>query len=123
MSSIQYRKETLERFTSQKYDILIVGGGITGAGVARDAALRGFTVALVEKDDFGYGTSSGSSKLVHAGLRYVANREFRLVREASIERKKILDMLPHITRPLRFLVPLHSDRRGVQDIAVQLHDL
>jgi glycerol-3-phosphate dehydrogenase len=125
MSSIQYRKETLERFTSQKYDILIVGGGITGAGIARDAALRGFTVALVDKDDFGYGTSSGSSKLVHAGLRYVANREFRLVREASIERKKILNMLPHITRPLRFLVPLHSDTRTTKNkmrLAVWLYD-
>ncbi|MHA2174136.1 MAG: FAD-dependent oxidoreductase [Candidatus Hodarchaeales archaeon] len=126
MTHIQYRKDTFENFSSQKYDILVVGGGITGAGVARDAALRGFSVALVEKDDFGYGTSSGSSKLVHAGLRYVANKEFRLVRDASIERKKILNMLPHLTRPIRFLVPLHSDTKTSKSkmrLAVWLYDI
>jgi glycerol-3-phosphate dehydrogenase len=109
MSLLKYREDTKNRMSSTEYDILVIGGGITGAGIARDAALRGFSVALVEKDDFGYGTSSGSSKIVHAGIRYVAQKEFRLVREASVERKKILEMTPHITKPLKFIVPLHSD--------------
>ena len=106
--------------------ILVIGGGITGAGIARDAALRGLSVALVEKNDFGSGTSSGSSKLVHAGIRYIGQKEFRLVREASIERKKILEMAPHITKPLKFLVPLHSDTilsKNKLRLAVWLYDL
>ncbi len=126
MKPITYRKETIEKFQSTEFDILIIGGGITGAGIARDAVLRGLSVALVEKDDFGYGTSSGSSKLVHAGLRYIGQKEFRLVREASVERKKILEMAPHITRPLKFLVPLHSDTiltKNKLRLAVWLYDL
>ena len=121
-----YREKTIEMMQSTEFDILIVGGGITGAGIARDAALRGYSVGLVEKDDFGYGTSSGSSKLVHAGLRYIGQKEFRLVREASIERKKILEMAPHITRPLKFIVPLHSDTILTKNrlrLAVWLYDL
>ena len=122
----KYREPTIQKMSKTNYDILIIGGGITGAGIARDAALRGLTVALVEKDDFGYGTSSGSSKLVHAGIRYIGQKEFRLVREASIERKKILEMAPHITRPLKFLVPLHSDTiltKKKMRLAVWLYDL
>ncbi len=126
MQPFTYREESIEKFKSTEFDILIVGGGITGAGIARDAALRGYSVGLVEKDDFGYGTSSGSSKLVHAGLRYIGQKEFRLVREASVERKKILEMAPHITRPLKFLVPLHSDtilKKNKLRLAVWLYDL
>ncbi|MCK4849505.1 MAG: FAD-dependent oxidoreductase, partial [Candidatus Heimdallarchaeota archaeon] len=126
MKPLTYRKDTIIKFQSTEFDILIVGGGITGAGIARDAALRGFSVGLVEKDDFGYGTSSGSSKLVHAGLRYIGQKEFRLVREGSVERKKILEMAPHITKPLKFLVPLHSDTiltKNKLRIAVWLYDL
>ena len=108
-NALETRNEGIYRLKSETYDILIIGGGITGAGIARDAVLRGYSVALIEKNDFGSGTSSGSSKLVHAGLRYVAQKEFGLVREASIERKKILEMAPHVTRPLKFLIPLHSD--------------
>lgn len=108
---LYYRQESIEKVQGKEYDILVIGGGITGAGIARDAALRGYSVALVEKNDFGYGTSSGSSKIVHAGLRYTAQKEFRLVREASIERKKILEMAPHLTRPIQFLIPLYSDLR------------
>jgi glycerol-3-phosphate dehydrogenase len=126
MKPLTYRKETIEKLQSKEFDILVIGGGITGAGIARDATLRGFSVGLVEKDDFGSGTSSGSSKLVHAGLRYIGQKEFRLVREASVERKKILEMAPHITRPLKFLVPLHSDTiltKNKLRLAVWLYDL
>ncbi|MHA1542719.1 MAG: glycerol-3-phosphate dehydrogenase [Candidatus Hodarchaeales archaeon] len=126
MQPFTYREDSIEKLKSTEFDIIIVGGGITGAGIARDAALRGYSVGLVEKDDFGYGTSSGSSKLVHAGLRYIGQKEFRLVREASVERKKILEMAPHITKPLKFLVPLHSDTiltKNKLRLAVWLYDL
>ena len=108
---LNYRHETIQKMQTTEFDILVIGGGITGAGIARDATLRGYSVALVEKNDFGYGTSSGSSKMVHAGIRYVIQKEFRLVREGSVERKKILEMAPHLTRPIQFLIPLHSDLR------------
>ena len=114
MNPNESRTETIKRMKSEEFDVVIIGGGINGAGIARDAVLRGFSVALIEKNDFGYGTSSGSSKLVHAGLRYVAQKEFRLVREASVERKKILEMAPHITQPLEFLIPLYSDMLTVK---------
>jgi glycerol-3-phosphate dehydrogenase len=107
--ALTYRKQTIEKTKTEKFDVVVVGGGITGAGIARDAVLRGYSVALIDKSDFGYGTSSGSSKIVHAGFRYLITKEFRLVREGSIERKKILEMAPHLTRPLKFLFPLHSD--------------
>lgn len=126
MNPNESRTETIKRMKSEEFDVVIIGGGINGAGIARDAVLRGFSVALIEKNDFGYGTSSGSSKLVHAGLRYVAQKEFRLVREASIERKKILEMAPHITQPLEFLIPLYSDMLTVKSkirLAVWLYDL
>ena len=126
MNPLSYRESTIEKLRSTEFDILVVGGGITGAGIARDAALRGYSVGLVEKNDFGFGTSSGSSKLVHAGLRYIGQKEFRLVREASIERKKILEMAPHITKPLKFIVPLHSDTilsKNKLRLAVWLYDI
>lgn len=107
--TLTYRKLTIEKMKTEEFDIVVVGGGITGAGIARDAVLRGYSVALIDKNDFGYGTSSGSSKIVHAGFRYLITKEFRLVREGSVERKKILEMAPHLTRPLKFLFPLHSD--------------
>ena len=124
--SLKYRDEVVKKLGEEKFDILIIGGGITGAGIARDAALRKLKVALIEKGDFGSGTSSGSSKLVHAGLRYLAQKEFRLVYEASREREKILEMAPHLTRPLKFLVPLHSDTKtpkGKIRLAVWLYDI
>ncbi|MEA3011431.1 MAG: glycerol-3-phosphate dehydrogenase [Sphingomonadales bacterium] len=87
------------------FDLLVVGGGINGAAIARDAAIRGATVLLVEKDDLAAHTSSASSKLIHGGLRYLENYEFRLVREALAEREILLRTAPHIVRPLRFVLP------------------
>lgn len=93
------------------YDILVIGGGINGAGVARDAAGRGFSVCLCDAGDFGGGTSSASTKLIHGGLRYLEHYEFRLVREALMEREVLWGMAPHIIRPLRFILPYHSGLR------------
>jgi glycerol-3-phosphate dehydrogenase len=87
------------------FDLLIVGGGINGAAIARDAAIRGASVLLVEKDDLAAHTSSASSKLIHGGLRYLEQYEFRLVREALAEREILLRTAPHIVRPLRFVLP------------------
>jgi D-erythritol 1-phosphate dehydrogenase len=87
------------------FDLLVVGGGINGAGIARDAAGRGLKVMLVEKDDLAQGTSSRSGKLIHGGLRYLEYREFRLVREALIEREVLMRAAPHIIWPMRFVLP------------------
>jgi glycerol-3-phosphate dehydrogenase len=108
---LHYRKQTIDEMEAKEFDILVIGGGITGAGIARDATLRGYSIALIEKNDFGFGTSSGSSKIVHAGLRYVAQKEYRLVREGSMERKKILEMTPHLSRPIQFILPAYSDMK------------
>ena len=86
-------------------DLLVIGGGINGAGIARDAAGRGMKVALVEKDDLASHTSSASTKLVHGGLRYLEHYEFRLVRESLREREVLLRIAPHLVRPLRFVLP------------------
>ena len=93
------------------YDLLIVGGGINGAGIARDAAGRGLKVLLCEKDDLAAHTSSASTKLIHGGLRYLEYYEFRLVRKALIEREVLLRSAPHIIRPLRFIMPQVSQQR------------
>ena len=90
---------------STVYDLLVIGGGINGVGIARDAAGRGAKVLLVEKDDLASHTSSASTKLVHGGLRYLEHYEFRLVRESLIERERLLGMAPHIIWPLRFVLP------------------
>lgn len=87
------------------YDIAIIGGGINGCGIARDAAGRGLSVALFEKNDLASGTSSSSTKLIHGGLRYLEHYEFRLVRESLKEREVLLSMAPHISWPLRFVLP------------------
>ncbi len=92
---------------ADEVDVLVIGGGVNGAGVARDAAGRGLSVLLCEKDDLGQGTSSRSSKLVHGGLRYLEYYEFRLVREALIERETLLKIASHIIEPMRFVLP-HS---------------
>ena len=93
------------------YDIAIIGGGVNGCGIARDAAGRGLSVLLAEKSDLASGTSSASTKLIHGGLRYLEHYEFRLVRESLKEREVLLRMAPHIIRPLRFVLPHHRALR------------
>ena len=90
-----------------EFDIIIIGGGINGAGIARDASGRGYSVALIEMNDLASGTSSWSTKLIHGGLRYMEQFQFRLVREALVEREKLLEIAPYIIRPLKFILP-HS---------------
>ncbi len=104
-------KRTPEALTDGVFDVLIVGGGITGAGVALDAVLRGLRVALIDKGDFAGGTSSLSSKLVHGGLRYLEHGDFHLVYEALHERGRLLRNAPHLVRPLRFVLPFYEDAR------------
>jgi len=101
----------LVTFDEPLYDLLVVGGGINGVGIARDAAGRGLSVLLVERDDLAAATSSASSKLVHGGLRYLEQYEFRLVRESLAEREVLLAAAPHIIWPLRFVLPIHSGLR------------
>ena len=90
---------------TELYDLVVVGGGINGAGIARDAAGRGLRVLLCEQDDLASHTSSASSKLIHGGLRYLEHYEFRLVAKALAEREVLLRNAPHIVRPLRFVMP------------------
>ena len=93
------------------HDVLVVGGGINGCGIARDAAGRGYSVLLAEMNDLASGTSSLSTKLIHGGLRYLEHYEFRLVREALMEREVLWSNAPHIIRPLRFVLPHHKGLR------------
>jgi glycerol-3-phosphate dehydrogenase len=106
------RDAALARLADEEFDVLVVGGGITGAGVALDAAARGLRTALVERHDFASGTSSKSSKLVHGGLRYLQQKEYFLVYENLAERQRLLKNAPHLVSPLPFLIPLFG-RKGV----------
>ncbi len=106
-------KRDVGKLKSESFDILIIGGGITGAGIVRDAAMRGFKAALVEKKDFASGTSSKSSKLAHGGLRYLEQGDFKLVFDACHERKILTHIAPHIVKPIQFIMPIYKgDRRG-----------
>jgi glycerol-3-phosphate dehydrogenase len=119
------RGAAVERLGREPLDVLVVGGGITGAGVALDAATRGLSVALVEKRDFGAGTSSRSSKLIHGGLRYLEQLDFSLVREALHERALLLTSLaPHLVQPVPFLFPLRRRRweRAYVGAGIGLYD-
>ena len=102
--SAQTRAANLARMAEGRFDVLVIGGGITGVGIALDAAARGLSVALVEKDDFASGTSGRSSRLIHGGIRYLEHREFGLVREALAERRILLRLAPHLVRPIPMYV-------------------
>src|SRR5690606_32539390 len=95
----------------EPFDLAIIGGGVNGCGIARDAVGRGLRVALFEKNDLASGTSSASTKLIHGGLRYLEYYEFRLVREALIEREVLWALAPHIIKPMRFILPHHPAMR------------
>ena len=119
------RSKALEVLSSDEFDVVVVGGGITGAGVALDAASRGYSVALLERADFASGTSSRSSKLVHGGLRYLQNFDLGLVREALLERSLMVALAPHLVHPLPLVVPAfegaHPDR--MVGVGLNLYDV
>jgi len=100
------REEVKSQLTTKEYDVLIIGGGITGAGILLDAASRGLSAALIEKEDYASGTSSRSTKLIHGGLRYLKNFEFKLVREVGKERAVVYNIAPHLVVPEKMLLPL-----------------
>src|SRR5437667_9592866 len=116
----------LAKIASDGGDVLVIGGGIVGAAVARDSAMRGLRVALVEQGDFASGTSSRSSRLLHGGLRYLAQGHIGLVREASVEKMILSRIAPHLCDPLRFLFPVwKGDPRPRWQLAigVRIYDL
>src|SRR5688500_3122790 len=120
------RTSAIERMRSATLDVLVVGGGIVGSGVARDAAMRGLRTLLVDRYDFAFGTSSRSSRLLHGGLRYLAQGRIGLVREASIEKVILHRIAPHLAAPLPFIFPT---RKGTEwkkwklRIGVKVYDL
>lgn len=114
------RRAVLADFAQEVFDILIIGGGITGAGLALDAAARGLRVALVEKRDFASGTSSRSTKLIHGGLRYLEHYDFKLVREALLERHILTRIAPHLAEPYPFVIPIYQDRRRNYDLPLKM---
>ena len=115
------REAAIEAVTGERFDVVVVGGGITGAGVALDAATRGYSVALVERDDYAVGTSSRSSKMVHGGLRYLQNFDLGLVREALLERQLMVQLAPHLVYPTPFLVPTLGDGKRSRSIGIGLN--
>jgi glycerol-3-phosphate dehydrogenase len=108
---MDWRAQRFAELGQRAFDLVVVGGGITGCGIARDAALRGLSVALVEKDDFASGTSSRSSRLIHGGVRYLEHGHLHLVFESSAERRRLLKLAPHLVRPLRFTWPVYAGAR------------
>ncbi len=115
------RSQALAALSQDEFDVVVVGGGITGAGVALDAATRGYSVALLERADFASGTSSRSSKLVHGGLRYLQNFDLGLVREALLERQLMVTLAPHLVRPLPLVVPAFDGARPDRLVGVGLN--
>jgi len=105
------RQANVQRLAAEEFDLLVIGGGITGVAIARDASLRGFHTALVEKNDFGSGTSSRSTRLIHGGIRYLEYGEFKLVFDASSERRLMRRIAPRLVRPLAFLYPLYRGQK------------
>ncbi|MFN8113368.1 MAG: glycerol-3-phosphate dehydrogenase/oxidase [Solirubrobacterales bacterium] len=115
------RDRALTELTAEPYDVVVIGGGVTGAGVALDAASRGYSTALVERDDWAIGTSSRSSKMVHGGLRYLQNFDLGLVREALLERQLMVRLAPHLVYPTPYLVPQLGDDRRDRKIGIGLN--
>jgi glycerol-3-phosphate dehydrogenase len=115
------RSQAIAALAASEFDVVVVGGGITGAGVALDAASRGYSVALVERADYASGTSSRSSKLVHGGLRYLQNFDLGLVREALLERQLMVALAPHLVRPLPLVVPAFDGARPDRMVGVGLN--
>ena len=108
------RSENINKIKSKPYDILVIGGGVTGACIARDAALRGFSTACIEKNDWAFGTSSRSSKMIHGGIRYLEMFDFKLVFEACRERRQLLLNAPHLVYPQAFTFPIYKgDKNGI----------
>ncbi len=119
-------KRDTNRLKSEEFDLLVIGAGINGAGIARDASQRGLKVALVEKDDFASGTSGKTTKLIHGGIRYLEQLNFHLVRESLKERSIILKLAPHLVKPLQFIIPVYkNDPRPLNliKIGTALYDL
>ncbi len=124
--SVQQRAALRQRLADETFDLLVVGGGITGAGIARDAALRGLSVALIDRDDFASGTSSRSSKLIHGGLRYLEQGDVGLVYEAVRERQRLLKLAPHLAHPQSFIVPVFTSSKHsvlVLDLGLTIYDV
>src|ERR1700712_2739058 len=119
------RATAVTALAAEEFDVVVVGGGITGAGVALDAATRGYSVALVERHDYASGTSSRSSKLVHGGLRYLQNFDLGLVREALIERQIMVGLAPHLVKPLPLIVPAFGGARPdrMMGMGLNLYDV
>jgi glycerol-3-phosphate dehydrogenase len=115
------RATAIEAIAGQRFEVVVIGGGITGAGVALDAASRGYSVALLERGDYAEGTSSRSSKMVHGGLRYLQNLDLGLVREALLERQLMVQLAPHLVYPTPFLVPAFPDERRQRGLGIGLN--
>ena len=105
------RVKQINKLSEDEFDLLVIGGGINGAGIARDASLRGLKVALIDKGDFSSGTSSKSAKLIHGGLRYIEKFQFKMVFESVRERNLLLELAPHLVKPLEFVVPIYKEDR------------
>lgn len=117
-------KRDIASLSSETFDLIVIGGGIIGSGIARDAAMRGIKTLLLEKDDFSYGTTSRSSRLIHGGLRYLRQLEFKLVRQDMREREVLLRIAPHLVHPLPFIIPItRSIDRVALPIGMLLYDL
>ena len=115
------RNAAIESISGQRFEVVVIGGGITGAGVALDAAARGYSVALLERGDYAVGTSSRSSKMVHGGLRYLQNLDLGLVREALLERQLMVQLAPHLVYPTPFLVPALGEERRDRRLGLGLN--
>jgi len=115
------RAAAIEAIAGQSFEVVVIGGGITGAGVALDAASRGYSVALLEREDYAVGTSSRSSKMVHGGLRYLQNLDLGLVREALLERQLMVQLAPHLVYPTPFLVPALGEERRDRRLGIGLN--